>query len=317
MEGVEPLISVVIPTRNRPDLVVRAVRSDLNQTFTAIEVIVVLDGPDGLTMDVLNPIADDRLRVKLLPCSQGGAAARNAGVDEARGRWIAFLDDDEWLPSKLDIQLRTAQQSTFQDPIISCRLIKRSEASDVVLPRRLPTPGEPMSDYLFRRTRLFGGEGLVQTSTILTTKVLIKQAPFRSGLKRHQDLEWLLQASLRNGAKVQFVASAEPLVIWYMEQNRETVSTSKDWRFSLSWIQQNRQLVTPRAYASFLLTWNSANAVQQGDRSAFWPLLNDAFRHGSPSALDMCVFMGIWLMPGRARERISDMIAGRWGSIHS
>ncbi|MBA3966523.1 MAG: glycosyltransferase family 2 protein, partial [Nitrospirales bacterium] len=172
MEVVEPLVSVVIPTRNRPDLVVRAIRSVLTQTFTAIEIIVVLDGPDGLTAERLQGIGDRRVHITSLPGPQGGAAARNAGVAAAKGKWIAFLDDDdEWLPTKLDIQLRTAQQSAFQDPVISCRLIKRSDADDIVLPRRFPTSGEPMSDYLFRRTRLFGGEGLVQTSTILTTRV--------------------------------------------------------------------------------------------------------------------------------------------------
>ena len=269
-------------------------------------------------MDHLNQIADYRLRIKPLSCSQGVAAARNAGVDEAKGLWIAFLDDDDqWLPGKLDTQLGTAQQSTCQDPVISCRLIKRSETGDVVLPRRLPTPDEPISDYLLRRSRLFGGEGLVQTSTILTSKTLMQQVPFREGVRRHEDLEWLLRASTRDGTVVQFVLSAEPLVIWYKEQQRETVGTSKDRRFSLSWIRENRQLVTPRAYASFLLTCLSANAVRQGDRSAFWSLLNDAFRHGSPSALDLFVFIGIWLIPRRARERISDMIGGRRSSIHS
>ena len=170
-----------------------------------------------------------------------------------------------------------------------------------------------MSDYLFRRTRLYGGEGLVQTSTILTTKFLLQQVPFRAGLRRHVDLDCLLRASMRNGTKVQFVAQAEPLVIWYREQQRETVSTSKDWRYSLSWIQQNRHLVTSHAYGSFLLTWLSANAVQQGDQSALWPLLKDAFRHGSPCALDVCVFIGIWLMPRGPRERLSDIVASRGG----
>jgi len=306
------VISVVIPTRNRPNLVCRAVRSALSQTFRTIEVIVVVDGPDEATARALHALDDSRLRIDTLSRSQGVSAALNAGVDAARGRWIAFLDDDdEWLLSKLDIQLHTAQQSTFQDPIISCRLIKRSEATDTVLPWRLPAPGEPMSDYLFRRTGLVGGEGLVQTSTILTTKALLKEVPFRAELRKHVDIDWLLRASMRKGTNVQFVAPTEPLVIWYREQQRETSSNRKDWRYSLSWIQQNRHLVTPGAYGSFLLTWLSANAVQQKDRSAFWPLLSDAFRHGAPSAIDVCVFAGIWVMPRGPRERLSNIVARR------
>jgi cytochrome P450/glycosyltransferase involved in cell wall biosynthesis len=308
----EPLVSVVIPTVNRPRLVVRAVRSALAQTFKPIEVIVVIDGPDEPTKEALAALNEPRLIVKPLPRNLGVAEARNAGVDAARGRWIAFLDDDdEWLPDKLNIQLRTARHSMFQDPIVACHLIKRSETIDVVLPRRWPAPDEPMSEYLFRRTRWFGVEGVVLSSAILTTKNLLQQVRFRAELRRHEDLDWLLRASRLSGAKLQFVATAEPLVIWNKEEQRETLSTSKDWRFSLSWIQHNRHLVTPRAYASFLLTWLSANAVQERDRSAFRPLLKEAFRQGAPSALDICVFFGIWLMPRRPRQCLSEIFTGR------
>jgi len=126
-------------------------------------------GRDDATVQAPSVLEDSRVRGKPLPCAQGPAETHNAGVEAARGRRVGLLDeDDEWFPSKLDFQSCTAQQSTFQHPIISCRFIKRSETSDVVLLCRLPAPGEPMSECLFRRTRLFGGEGLVQSSTILT-----------------------------------------------------------------------------------------------------------------------------------------------------
>jgi len=83
------------------------------------------------------------------------------GVQAAQAQRIAFLEDDgEWILGKLDIQLRTAQRSSFPNTVGSCCFIKRSETTDVVLFRRLPLPGA----YLFRRTHLFEGEGLVQSS---------------------------------------------------------------------------------------------------------------------------------------------------------
>lgn len=294
----ELIVSVVIPTVKRPELVMRAVRSALAQTLKPIEVIVVIDGPDEATRKALAAVDEPRLLVKALPRNGGLGAARNAGVDAARSRWIAFLDDDdEWFPRKLDIQLRTAQQSLFQDPIISCRFIKRSETTDVLLPRRLPSHGESMSDYLFRRTRLFGGEGLIQPSTILTTRNLLQKVPFRAELRRPEDLDWLLRTASSNATTVEFVSTSEPLAVWHREGQRESMSGRKDWRFSFSWIQQNRHLVSSQAYASFLLTWLSANAIKQGDRSAFWPLLKEACRGGTPSLLDRIVFVGIWLIP--------------------
>ncbi len=211
-------------------------------------------------------------------------------------------------PHKLDIQLHAARQSKVPHPIVYCRFIKRSDRADVVLPRRLPKPGESMSEYLFRRTGLFGGEGLVQTSTMFTTKELMGKVPFRQEARRHDDLDWLLRASRCHDTIVQCVETSEPLALWHREKPLATISSRKDWRFSFSWIQQNRHLVSSQAYASFLLTWVSANAIEQGDRSAFWPLLKESYRQGRPSVLDGMVFLGIWLIPPGFRRWIASLV---------
>src|ERR1700676_1259948 len=104
-----PLISAVIPTRNRPQLLTRAVYSALQQTYSNLEVIVVVDGTDSVTMEALARISDPRLRVIVLSQNQGGSNARNAGVQAALGEWIAFLDDDDqWMPNKTACQLALA-----------------------------------------------------------------------------------------------------------------------------------------------------------------------------------------------------------------
>jgi glycosyltransferase involved in cell wall biosynthesis len=305
MPEVAPLISIVIPTRHRPDLVVRAVRSALGQTHEAFEVIVVVDGPDDLTVESLGEIKDSRLRVKVLPQTHGSAEARNKGVKEARGRWVAFLDDDdEWMSQKLLSQLRVAQQSPHRYPIIGCRLIVRHEMGDLVWPTRLPKPNEPMSEYLFCRTKLFGGEGNLQTSTIFTARALLKIVPFRKESQRHDDIDWVLRATRRHDVGVQFVPGSSPLAIWHKDDNRSTVSSKTNWRFSLAWINQNKDLVTKRAYASFLTTWLSANAVKEGNRKESLLLLRHAYQHGKLSVLDVVLFWGIWLMPHKLRARI-------------
>ncbi len=102
------LVSAVIPTRGRPELLRRAVRSALAQTLREIEVVVVIDGEDSATKRALQELAheDGRVRVVALATSVGGSDARNRGVDAASGEWIAFLDDDdEWLPGKLQAQI--------------------------------------------------------------------------------------------------------------------------------------------------------------------------------------------------------------------
>src|ERR1700758_1632604 len=101
-EPSQPLVSAVIPTRNRPDLVCRAVRSALAQTYPNIEVIVVIDGPDPVSFASLEVLGDPRIRIIALKESVGGSEARNTGAREAKGSYIALLDDDdEWLPEKI------------------------------------------------------------------------------------------------------------------------------------------------------------------------------------------------------------------------
>lgn len=105
-EAALPTVSVVIPTRNRPALLREALDSVRAQTFTDYEIIVVINGPD-------NPFTAATYRVaeaagaSILRISAGGiAVALNAGVRAARGRWIAFLDDDDlWEPDKLETEI--------------------------------------------------------------------------------------------------------------------------------------------------------------------------------------------------------------------
>jgi glycosyltransferase involved in cell wall biosynthesis len=159
-----PVVSVVIPTLDRPELVTRAVASALAQTLDAIEVIVVVDGPDGATRTALAGIADPRLHVVELAERGGAPNARNAGVMAAQAPWTALLDDDdEWMPTKLGVQLELAKGATVPLPVIASRLINRTPRTEFVMPRRLPAPGEPLSEYLTVRRGLFHGDGFIQT----------------------------------------------------------------------------------------------------------------------------------------------------------
>src|SRR5690349_21282427 len=130
-----PLVSAVIPTHNRPEVVIRAVRSVLGQSYAGLDIIVVIDGPDPATSAALGSINDERLRVITLPRSVGGSEARNSGVQNARGEWIAFLDDDdEWLPAKIETQMSLAQTMNGVEPIISSRFIARTPSGDFTWP---------------------------------------------------------------------------------------------------------------------------------------------------------------------------------------
>lgn len=100
------LVSVVIPTYNRAALIERSVKSALAQSHRDVEVVVIDDASTDETVSVLATIDDPRLRVIELERNGGQCKARNRGVREAQGRYVAFLDsDDEWLPTKVARQL--------------------------------------------------------------------------------------------------------------------------------------------------------------------------------------------------------------------
>jgi glycosyltransferase involved in cell wall biosynthesis len=295
-----PLISVVIPTAGRPVLVARAVRSALQQTYNNFEVIVVIDGDDQ-SLAVLESMSQPRLRLLRLQQQCGGSRARNEGVRAANGEWVAFLDDDdEWLPEKLQKQIAVAQISTASDPIVSCKVMARTRSGEFVWPRKLPS--EPLSEYLLARDSWGQGEGLMQTSTLLTTRRLLLKVGFEDGLQKHQDWDWLLRAVHAPGTAIEFVN--EPLAIWNLGHTRNSVSRKYDWQGSLAWIRRRRDLVTRRAYAGFIATSISPQAARQKQWRAFLPLLAEMFRLGSPRAIDFFLLLVMWFVPGTLRERL-------------
>ena len=100
-----PTVSVIVPTFNRSNLVVNAIRSVLCQTYRDYEIIVVDDGSTDDTAQALTPYKD-RIRY-VYQENLGASAAQNRGIQLARGKWISILaSDDLWLPAKLEAQLK-------------------------------------------------------------------------------------------------------------------------------------------------------------------------------------------------------------------
>jgi glycosyltransferase involved in cell wall biosynthesis len=98
--------SVVIPTYNRANLIGRAIRSVLSQTYSNFEIIIVDDGSTDNTEEVIQNFGDARIKYVLHDINRGLNNSRNTGIKNSTGEYVAFLDsDDEWLPKKLEKQL--------------------------------------------------------------------------------------------------------------------------------------------------------------------------------------------------------------------
>jgi len=105
-----PAVSVVVPTHNRVRVLPRTLESALAQQDVELEVVVVDDASTDGTWAYLEGHRDERIRPVRNERNLGVSGSRNRGVEEARGEWIAFLDDDDlWAPSKLSKQLALAR----------------------------------------------------------------------------------------------------------------------------------------------------------------------------------------------------------------
>jgi glycosyltransferase involved in cell wall biosynthesis len=305
-----PLVSAVIPTLNRPALVLNAVKSALRQTYANMEVVIVIDGPDHETRTALARLNDNRIQVVALDESVGGAEARNYGIRASSGRWIALLDDDdEWMEDKIALQLERAELSDNPYHMVFTRMTARFENDEHIWPRRLPNSGEPLSEYLFTRKGLTFGDGFLQTSSFFASRQMFVEVPFRKGQKRFQDTDWLLRASAHPRAT--FEVLADPLVIYYMD-GANTVSKTPDWEYLYLWARSNRSLFTDRAYSFFLATQCVPRAAQQKEPfSVFAKLLRESFMDGSPNFLSIAISCNLWFVPADLRRSIREARA-KW-----
>jgi len=105
-----PLVSIIIPTYNRKNMVKEAIESVFKQSYTNYELFVIDDGSDDNTFELINQYKDNLYYLYIR--NRGVSKARNLGVTLSRGEYISFLDsDDYWLPDKLRKQVRFMEEN--------------------------------------------------------------------------------------------------------------------------------------------------------------------------------------------------------------
>lgn len=186
-----PLVSVVIPTHNRSDVVGRAIASARAQTTTDIEIIVVDDASSDETKSVVAGIRDDRVRYVRRDERGGGSAARNTGIREAIGSYVAFLDsDDEWLATKLEQQLRCIRDG--RGPVLAmCAFVRVQGASR----RRAWPAAMGARDAAHRLLSLVGGPMSASLFMVSRAQLLDSGVEFDPDLPALQDLDFAFRLS--------------------------------------------------------------------------------------------------------------------------
>lgn len=156
-------VSVIIPTYNRKEYVVRAVGSVLAQTYQLFEILICDDGSTDGTAEAVAEIHDSRVR--WIPGARNSglpAVPRNRGIAESTGEWVAFLDsDDEWEPEKLETQMR---------------IVEGNGAQAVCTNAYRAVSGERMQKFLIEHApKRVVFSDLLHTNTVICSSVLMRR----------------------------------------------------------------------------------------------------------------------------------------------
>ena len=214
----EPIVSVIVPTYNRANYLGEALDSILGQTFADYEAIVVDDGSTDRTAELVRSVSDPRIRY-VYQENQGVSSARNRGIREARGSYVAFLDsDDLWLPELLE----TATKVLVSDSTIGL-VYARAQAFHSTgdpLPYTSGAPPRFADDLL---NSALWGDFVCTITTVVRREILDWVGPFDETMKGNEDWDMWIRLSRVTGFR--FVDRV--LALFRVHSGRMTLSASE------------------------------------------------------------------------------------------
>jgi teichuronic acid biosynthesis glycosyltransferase TuaG len=245
----DPTVSVVMPVCDCESLVATSIRSVLGQTYADWELLVVDDYSLDRSADVVEEFcrADSRVRLLRNHGLRGAAHSRNLAIRSARGRYIAFLDsDDQWLPRKLEKQLRLARRTRAPLTFTSYYKIDgdSTETADTFVPNGRVVRAPLVLEYRHLLRQNYIGCLTAMYDIAQVGRVLMPE------ISRRQDYALWLEILRRPGRRA--VGLAEPLAL-YRAQRPGSLSSNKIRGASYNWqvYRDVEQLPLPVAAAAF------------------------------------------------------------------
>ncbi|HWA31637.1 MAG TPA: glycosyltransferase family A protein [Rhizomicrobium sp.] len=233
-----PVFSVIVPVYNRAHLLERALASVFDQSLQDFEIVVVDDGSSDDPQSVVEAIGDSRIRF-VRQENRGGGAARNTGIDMARGRYIAFLDsDDRFLPHHL-ITMKAMLDREPGSAAYARMSVDRGNGNMMLRPPRAIRPGEHMADYLLRE------RGFVPTITLALDTETARRVRYDPRLPFSQDTDFAIRLYL---AGCRFKMAEEPGAICEDVADPMRVSQGRKGARLMAWLDEMRPQIPSRAY---------------------------------------------------------------------
>lgn len=232
-----PLVSCVIPTFNRGEKIGDAIESVLIQTYKNLEILVVDDQSIDNTKDVVAELAKSDSRIKyLLNPVKGANNARNHGILNAKGEFIALLDDDDvWLESKIEKQLNAIHKLDDKYGVVFCSFLRKKINSD----------SSRIHPSIFSRikngnllNKLLKRNFIGTPTLFIKTEVFKKSGLFNPAYKSFQDWELLI----RIAKHYNFCFLREPLVNVFESGDSITLNKKNRAMASFKILKQNMEL---------------------------------------------------------------------------
>ena len=296
-----PFFSVVIPVYNRASLLAQALRSVLAQSDQDFEIIVVDDGSTDDPVRVVDALSDLRI-VIIRQDNRGGGAARNTGIDRARGRFVAFLDsDDEYLPHHLAAMRRLLEHAP--NTVGYARVVvDRGEGRTFLKPPRAIAEGEDMAVYLLCR------RGFVPVNTVVVERALAQRIRFHESLPAAEDTDFAIRCAL-SGAR--FAMAEAPGARWRDVEDPNRLSSGRRGASMRQWIEALRPRIPSKAYYG-CLGWAYAKCIAANDAYGALQLYLGAIMRGCyRPRLAGIIFLQIFL-PDSTYRRLADFAIARF-----
>lgn len=249
MSEKQPKVSIIMPTYNRANLISRAIKSSLRQTFENFELIVVDDASTDNTSEVIKSFEDKRIKYIKFAVNTGksGNLARNEGIKRSSGEFIAFLDDDdEWMPKKLEYQLSAFESGPENLGVVTCDALWLNDVNGTI-----SAPGlcRELRGNMFDELIRHGGIYMV---TMMVKKVCLDDVGlFDEKIPALGDFE----LAIRLSKKYNFDFIKHPLVMIHSHGNTHTTKNVGRMLESHQYIL-NKYIdefsVRPAAYSFFL-----------------------------------------------------------------
>lgn len=297
-EAPPPLFSVVIPVYNRAATLGATIRTVLDQSCGDFEIVVVDDGSTDDPAQAAAAFGDPRIRA-VRQENAGGGSARNRGIDEAKGRYIAFLDsDDLFLPHKLETVARRldGNENSVWYSYIN---VDRGVGRYWVRPSRPIRPGEDVGEYLFVHNQF------IQTSSIVLPRALASAVRFDAALRKGQDLDFCIRLQ-RHGAEFRMIE--EPLIVWVDALEAGRTSRVPGYVAPLSWLERCGHLLSPRAVLGYRATVLAYYMAGDKPFTVARDLAAGLFRAGVPPRIILRQALRAYLPRGLYRKLVDTLV---------